>query len=74
MNCFSKNVETISLRSKEGMLPFVELNGKEYPDSGLAIRDLTKLMKKSGIDGHLSEEEKGAARAFEKMLEQSTLQ
>lgn len=63
----------ISVRSKEGSLPFVEFNGVEYPDSSLAIRDLTPLLGKESMESHMGEEEKAAARAFEALTEHSLL-
>lgn len=59
-------------RSKEGTLPFVELNGVEYDDSTFIIRDLTKIFKKESIDGSLSAEQKAVTRAFEQMMDTST--
>ena len=61
----------ISVRSKEGSLPFVELNGVEYPDSSLAIRDITPLLGKESMEAHMGEKEKAVARAFEALAEHS---
>jgi len=52
------------------MLPFVELNGKEYCDSGLIIGDLAKIFK--AADSNLTGEQIGAARALEQMMENVT--
>lgn len=52
------------------MLPFVELNGKEYYDSGLIIDDLSKIFK--AVDSNLTGEQTGATRAFEQMMENMT--
>uniref|UniRef100_A0A914X127 Failed axon connections homolog n=1 Tax=Plectus sambesii TaxID=2011161 RepID=A0A914X127_9BILA len=69
-----ENVDVpMSVRSREGLVPFVELNGVEYPDSGLAIRDLTKFLAKEAMEAHLNDEQKSASRAFEKMIEHSTM-
>ena len=62
-----------SVRSKEGTLPFVELDGVEYPDSALIIRDLTAKFNKETLTAHLSPAELGVCRAVDKMCEHSTL-
>jgi len=72
-NVAYENVETpFWLRSKEGMLPFVELNGVEYDDSTFIIRDLTKIFKKESMDASLSTEQKAISRAYEQMIDAST--
>jgi len=63
----------IWLRSKEGMLPFVEYNGVEYNDSSFIIRNLTKLLKKESINSSLSAEQKAVSRAFEQMMDNSMM-
>uniref|UniRef100_A0A915DK08 Failed axon connections n=1 Tax=Ditylenchus dipsaci TaxID=166011 RepID=A0A915DK08_9BILA len=70
-----KNVENLpfSVRSREGVLPFVELDGIEYPDSNLAIRDLTSILNKESLETHLTDEHKAMSRAFEVMVENSLL-
>jgi len=60
-------------RSKEGMMPFVELNGKEYCDSSFTIRDLTKIFDKNDMFLGLSQADVGMGRAIEQMIENSTL-
>ncbi|VDP46272.1 unnamed protein product [Soboliphyme baturini] len=55
--------------SKKGQLPFVELNGKEIPDSNFIIEDLTKHFKKEGFDSHLNPVDRAVARAFESLVE-----
>jgi len=73
-NITYENVDIpIWVRSKEGTLPYVELNGVEYDDSSFIIRDLTKLMKKESIDGPLSAEQKAVSRAYEQMVDTSTM-
>jgi glutathione S-transferase len=59
----------VSLRSKEGMLPFVELNGTELYDSSFIIRDLAKHFNKKE---NITAAQAGAARAFEQMMEFNT--
>jgi glutathione S-transferase len=66
--------EDMWVRSREGKLPFVEVNGKEYPDSSFIIRDLMKMFDKGGNEALMSTEAKGAARAIEQMTEGSLLQ
>ncbi len=54
------------------MLPFIELNGKEYNDSSFIMRDLKKILG-NDPNQQLNNEQKGASRAFEQMLEASAL-
>uniref|UniRef100_A0A0N5ARX1 Thioredoxin-like_fold domain-containing protein n=1 Tax=Syphacia muris TaxID=451379 RepID=A0A0N5ARX1_9BILA len=56
-------------RSCEGTLPFLEYNGREYPDSSLAIRDMSAICLKEPLESHLTEQQVAAARAFEKLAE-----
>ena len=63
-----------TMRSKEGTLPFVEVNGVEYPDSGLAIRDLKRVFKKEDIDKHPDEACLGVAHALDAMVEGTMMQ
>ncbi|KHN81881.1 Failed axon connections -like protein [Toxocara canis] len=62
-----------NVRSCEGTLPFVELDGVEHPDSALAIRDLTEVFSKETMESHLNEEQRAASRAFEAMVESSLM-
>uniref|UniRef100_A0A915Q6B8 Thioredoxin-like fold domain-containing protein n=1 Tax=Setaria digitata TaxID=48799 RepID=A0A915Q6B8_9BILA len=66
-----ENVCSWRTRSLEGTLPFLEHNGKEYPDSALAIRDMTRIFSKESMESHLSDEQKATYRAFEAMAENS---
>ncbi|VDO41581.1 unnamed protein product [Onchocerca flexuosa] len=66
-----ENICSWSVRSLEGTLPFLEYNGKEYPDSALAIRDMTAIFSKESMENHLNDEQKATARAFEAMAENS---
>jgi len=70
-----ENVDcSMSTRSKEGTLPFVELNGVEHPDSDLAIRDLSRAFKTDEkLNADLNDEQKAAGRAIERMAEYSVL-
>ncbi|CAP37749.2 Protein CBG20802 [Caenorhabditis briggsae] len=63
----------ITLRTQEGTLPFVELNGKEYYDSSFILRDVDEAIKPQhpSLDDHLSVEQKAVSRAFEAMIEKS---
>uniref|UniRef100_A0A915CAR1 GST C-terminal domain-containing protein n=2 Tax=Parascaris univalens TaxID=6257 RepID=A0A915CAR1_PARUN len=56
-------------RSKEGLLPFVELNGEQIADSQLII---ARLQKHFSLDDGLKGTERGAARAVDRMLDGST--
>lgn len=62
-----------SVRSKEGTVPFVELNGQEYYDSSFILRDVDEAIgpKHTSLDDHLSAEQKATSRAFEAMTEKS---
>jgi hypothetical protein len=73
VNYENVEIDPWTVRSKEGMLPFIELDGVEYPDSGLIIKELTMRLKKEGLDANLTNEQKGSARAFEQMIENTTL-
>lgn len=63
-------IESYRQRSEKGLLPFIELNGRQIPDSGIIIR---KLEKHFDCADRLTEEEKGVARAVDRMLDQSLL-
>uniref|UniRef100_F1LB76 Failed axon connections n=1 Tax=Ascaris suum TaxID=6253 RepID=F1LB76_ASCSU len=56
-------------RSKEGLLPFVELNGEQIADSQLII---ARLQKHFNVDDGLKGAERGAARAVDRMIDGST--
>ncbi|KAI1695067.1 failed axon connection [Ditylenchus destructor] len=62
-------VESLSLRSKEGKMPFVELNGEQIADSQLII---LALMKHFSITDNLSPEQDGMVRAISRMVEHGT--
>jgi len=65
--------DNFSIRSREGTLPFIELDGVEYPDSALAIRDLIRIKNKSNLTAHLSDVDIALSRAVEKLCENSAL-
>uniref|UniRef100_A0A0K0DGL1 Thioredoxin-like_fold domain-containing protein n=1 Tax=Angiostrongylus cantonensis TaxID=6313 RepID=A0A0K0DGL1_ANGCA len=62
----------ISVRSREGTLPFVEFEGVEYPDSSFIIRDLTQILGVK-LEDHLNDEQKAVSRAFEELAHNSLL-
>lgn len=63
--------EIYTLRSKEGTLPFVELDGVEYDDSDFIIRDMTRIKDKQSMTAHLDASELGILRAVDKLVENS---
>uniref|UniRef100_A0A914XLC2 Uncharacterized protein n=1 Tax=Plectus sambesii TaxID=2011161 RepID=A0A914XLC2_9BILA len=58
------------MRSKEGLLPFVELNGEHIADSQLILFKLSKHFNK---EDKLSKEKLAVARAVDRMIEGSLL-
>jgi len=71
VNYENVNFPWLTVRSSEGTLPFVEYNGREYPDSALIIRDLTAIFSKETMETHLNDEQRVASRALEKLVEHS---
>ncbi|GMT14508.1 hypothetical protein PFISCL1PPCAC_5805, partial [Pristionchus fissidentatus] len=63
-------IEGFLERSEKGKLPFIELNGRQIPDSGIII---SKLEKHFECEDKLIDEEKAVARAIDRMLDGSTL-
>lgn len=59
---------TWTRRSKEGKLPFIEFNGEHIADSQLIIFRLQKYFK---IDDGFTGEDRGVARAVDRMIEGS---
>ncbi|KAM3722163.1 Uncharacterized protein ACO02O_09879 [Dirofilaria immitis] len=66
-----ENICSWRIRSLEGTVPFLEYNGREYSDSALAIRDMTRIFSKESMENHLNDEQKATARAFEAIAESS---
>jgi len=58
----------IKLRSKRGMLPFIELNGEEIADSNTIIETLSKKFEKS-MPAELTAEQKQVQHAMISMVE-----
>jgi glutathione S-transferase len=56
------------LRSKRGLLPFVELNGEEIADSELIIKSLAKTYNKE-MDAALNQEQKNIQHAMLTMVD-----
>ena len=70
--CFSslQNINHNSkLRSKRGLLPFVELNGEEIPDSDHIIKTLAAKFEKEDPGTSLSTEQKNVQHAMITMVE-----
>jgi len=57
------------LRSKRGMLPFVELNGEEIGDSDIIIKELTAKFGKEDPAASLSADQKNVQHAMVTMVE-----
>merc|ERR1711983_106578 len=57
------------LRSKRGMLPFVELNGEEIADSEIIIKTLSTKFNKDDPASNLSAEQKNVQHAMVTMVE-----
>merc|ERR1712025_1054627 len=57
------------LRSKRGLLPFVELNGEEIADSEVIIKQLTTKFNKDDPASNLSAEQKNVQHAMVTMVE-----
>ncbi|KAK6021691.1 hypothetical protein OSTOST_12631, partial [Ostertagia ostertagi] len=57
-------------RSSRGLLPFIELNGRQIADSQVIIWELQKHFK---LEDGLAGMERGTARALERMVELSSL-
>jgi len=64
-------IEGFRSKSSERTYPFVELNGKEYPDSSIILRELTQIFDKQNLESNLTLEQKGYARALGSMCENS---
>ncbi|CAD5206111.1 unnamed protein product [Bursaphelenchus okinawaensis] len=61
-------IGSYTLRSKQGRLPFIELNGEQIADSQIILWHLVKKFK---IDEGLSKEQKALSRAVERLAEGS---
>merc|ERR1711881_787960 len=57
------------LRSKRGLLPFVELNGEEIADSEVIIKQLTTKFEKEDPAANLTPEQKNVQHAMVAMVE-----
>ena len=55
-------------RSKKGLLPFVEINGEELPDSNMIIETLAKKFDKE-MPAQLSQDQKNVQHAMIAMVE-----
>jgi hypothetical protein len=61
-------------RSKEGLLPFVELNGEHIADSQLIIHKLQKHFNKMDDVDKQTPEQRALSRSIDRMVECSLLQ
>jgi len=57
------------LRSKRGLLPFVELNGEEIADSDIIIKQLSAKFEKENPSANLADEQKNIQHAMVTMVE-----
>lgn len=62
-------IESMPLKGPRGKLPFIDDADKRIPDSRLIIEYL-KITYGDTLDGWLSDEQKGTARAFQRLLEE----
>uniref|UniRef100_A0A7E4V5U7 GST N-terminal domain-containing protein n=1 Tax=Panagrellus redivivus TaxID=6233 RepID=A0A7E4V5U7_PANRE len=63
-----QNVFTQFQRSREGLLPYIVLNGEEIPDSQLILQRLQEIHE---IEPNLSPHEKAIARAVDRTVDNS---
>ena len=67
---FFQNVDHKSkLRSKRGLLPFVELNGEEICDSDFICKQLATKFEKEDSSSNLSADQKNIQHAMVTMVE-----
>jgi hypothetical protein len=64
-------IGSINNWSKEHKVPFIELNGVQYPDSDFIMTMLTDYFKLDHLEADLTDEQKGMTRAMFKLAEQS---
>uniref|UniRef100_A0A914PNK2 Thioredoxin-like fold domain-containing protein n=1 Tax=Panagrolaimus davidi TaxID=227884 RepID=A0A914PNK2_9BILA len=76
MSPYSLKVETFNVNNEfkngsvKGLVPFIELNGRHYPDSNNIMEVLIREFSLT-CDSNLSEKDKSDARAYTFLLEQS---
>ena len=56
------------VRSKRGLLPFIELNGEEHLDSELIIKHLSKTLDKD-LDAGMGQEQQNVQHAMCAMVD-----
>lgn len=58
-------------KSKEGKIPFIELNGEQFHDSEFVMQKVTERFNLEHLESDLTDEEKGITRAMHKLAENS---
>uniref|UniRef100_A0A915PJ87 DIX domain-containing protein n=1 Tax=Setaria digitata TaxID=48799 RepID=A0A915PJ87_9BILA len=67
---YSNISNEFTIFSSKKQIPFIELNGRQVPDSNFCIEHLTRIFK-IDLDEQLNPMEKAQARAFTYLLEES---
>lgn len=57
-------------RSRKGQIPFVELNGRQIPDTNFIVTELSRIFGVD-MDEHLGEREQADFCAYHSLIEDS---